>query len=151
MASATMIVNANAERVARVATNGGVRSGTFRLRRPLGSRLDAWLLVGWPAFEADFVRRLADELRVGSMFVEPLDPSIQFLAETCDVQRYNDSSTAFVLQREDCPFDDSNATVLANRAEALLNIVHRVFAPVDKRTASFLVGLIRQPPDMIIL
>jgi len=137
-----MIVNANAERVARVATNGGVRSGTFRLRRPLGSRLDAWLLVGRAAMEPHLVRRLTGKLRVRSILIEPSQPSLQLLAEPVDVERHDDSTRAFICHRKNGSLHGRDRTVAARRAEALPNIVPRVLAPVDERAAGELWALV---------
>jgi len=142
MTSTTMIVNTNGEGIARVATYGGVRSGAFHLRRPLRSRFDTWLFVGRFAIETDLVRRLAGEFRVRPVFIKPSEPSIQLLTETVDVERHDDSSRAFVLQRQDGPFDHCNATILPNGSESLLDIVQRVFTPVGERTAGELRALV---------
>ncbi len=65
-------VDLQSELVARLSGDQRLRLGTRGTTWPMFARLDARLLVGWSVLEVDFVRRLAGQCHVRSMFVEPI-------------------------------------------------------------------------------
>ena len=85
---------------------------------PIGTWLDARLMIGRQTCEVDFVGGLALKCQARSVFVIPVAEEQELASEGAALKRHQDSSRGFVLQRFDEAFNNGDAAVLAKGSEA---------------------------------
>ena len=124
MSSTIVVLDVEVEAIAWVSGNQGLRVRTRRWARPTRARFDAWLSIGWPSLEIDFVWCPPLERRVRTMFVVPIGERKKLAARLLTTQRDQHSSRALDLHRLDHALNHSDAAVLTD-----CSIARRLDAP----------------------
>ena len=109
---------------AKPSTNERMRSGTRRPSRPSGTRFVAWSATGGTPTEVDLVGSPHSERLVRTLGVVPVPPKGQLAQEVSAPERDEDQpSRALGLERPHQAFDDGDAAVLTDGAEAVRDSV----------------------------
>ena len=128
MSSTIVVLDVEVEAIAWVSGNQGLRVRTRRWARPTRARFDAWLSIGWPSLEIEFVWCPPLERRVRTMFVVPIGERKKLAARLLTTQRDQHSSRALDLHRLDHALNHSEA--------------------VDRPTSGIDRGILRQRDDV---
>lgn len=126
---------------AATTTNRRLRRCTPGTSRPSGPRLEWRHECSGLELAAHLVRSRAEQTVVRSVFVVPGREQAELVPQGVSRVKGHQSSRALLLDRQDQPFDDSHAAVLADRADPLADASPST--PPSERVISELASLVR--------
>ena len=135
-----MIAHIKVNGSATVAGDRCVRSGTWRTARPPRARFVSRALTRWQQIMIDLMRRLTTERRVRATMIVPIRKRRQLHVEPVRAKRHQNDARAFVLETQNEPFNERDAPVLTNGAEAGFDPI--AVTPIFKHATPELLALV---------